>query len=61
MFRLAAVRLTHRLADAIDDMLLGDYAYVTHGGELYADVDYERRELDPSRAAWRFAYSWPLR
>jgi len=40
MFRFAIASLAGRVAEVIDDMLLGDYEYVLADGRLYADVDY---------------------
>ncbi|HTW12847.1 MAG TPA: hypothetical protein VME01_08895 [Solirubrobacteraceae bacterium] len=42
MFRPAITRLTQRVADTIDDMLVGDFDYILDGGNVYADVDYYR-------------------
>jgi hypothetical protein len=43
MFRSATTRLVHRISDLIDDMLVGDYIYMTDGEHVYADVDYYRK------------------
>ena len=43
MFRSTTTRLSHRISDLIDDMLVGDFDYILDGGELYADVDYYRK------------------
>jgi hypothetical protein len=53
MFRSSTSRIVDRLAEAIDDMLIGDYDYVFDGGRVYADVDYVRRcsERDSRPAA----------
>ena len=51
MFSAAFDGLLLKLSDAIDDMLLGDYTYVTAGDRLYADVDYYRKH--PGAAAER--------
>jgi hypothetical protein len=42
MFRQRATRLAARLADAIDEMLVGDFDFIEDESGLYADVDYDR-------------------
>jgi hypothetical protein len=43
MFRpTAAIRLAARVADVIDEMLVGDFDFVEDESGLYADVDYDR-------------------
>lgn len=57
MFRMAIAAASGRLAEAIDDMLLGDFAYVRDGDRLYADVDllHLRSERSPRQSATRSA------
>jgi hypothetical protein len=50
MFSAALDGLLLTLSDVIDDMLLGDYTYVSAGERLYADVDYHRKHpIQPAR------------
>jgi hypothetical protein len=42
MFRPTAIRLAARVADAIDEMLIGDFDFVEDESGVYADVDYDR-------------------
>ena len=42
MFRPTAIRLAARVADAIDEMLVGDFDFIEDETGLYADVDYDR-------------------
>lgn len=42
MFYSIARDVGNRLADIIDDMLLGDFELVHDESVVYADVDYER-------------------
>jgi hypothetical protein len=42
MFRPKAIRLAARVADVIDEMLVGDFDFIEDESGLYADVDYER-------------------
>lgn len=43
MFRSTTTRLAQRVSDLIDDMLVGDFDYISDGDKLYADVDYYRK------------------
>jgi hypothetical protein len=43
MFRPAITQLTERVADLLDDMLVGDFEYIQDECGLYADVDYHRK------------------
>jgi hypothetical protein len=36
------MRLAARVADAIDEMLIGDFDFIEDESGLYADVDYDR-------------------
>jgi hypothetical protein len=50
MFRPTATRLAARVANAIDEMLVGDFAFIEDESGLYADVDYDHRppcQLEP--------------
>lgn len=42
MFRSITARFADRVSDLVDEMLVGDFDYVTDGDEVYADIDYER-------------------
>jgi hypothetical protein len=44
MFRPTAIRLAARVADAIDEMLIGDFDFIEDESGLYADVDYGRTD-----------------
>jgi hypothetical protein len=43
MFRPTAIRLAARVADVIDEMLVGDFDFIEDESGVYADVDYDRR------------------
>ena len=43
MFRPTATRLAARVADVIDEMLVGDFDFVEDESGVYADVDYDRK------------------
>ena len=42
MFRPTAIRLAARVADVIDEMLVGDFDFIEDESGIYADVDYDR-------------------
>jgi len=42
MFRNAVIQLRERLADAIDEMLVGDFDYSEDPTGLYGGLDYHR-------------------
>jgi hypothetical protein len=42
MFRPLLTQVTARVANVIDEMLLGDFDYIEDSTGLYADVDYYR-------------------
>jgi len=52
MFRPKAIRLAARVADVIDEMLVGDFDFIEDESGLYADVDYDRNH--PCRPELRF-------
>jgi hypothetical protein len=53
MFRPTATRLAARVADVIDEMLVGDFDFVEDESGIYADVDYDRKH--PCRIELRTA------
>jgi hypothetical protein len=53
MFSTTAIRLAARVADVIDEMLVGDFDYVEDESGLYADVDYDRTQPRPGRVELR--------
>lgn len=44
MFRPLTTRLATRVADVIDEMLIGDFDFIEDESGLYADVDYDRKD-----------------
>ena len=53
MFRVEKLyALAHRLSELIDDMLLGDFQYIAEGGDVYADVDYDRLRPHAAPLTW---------
>jgi hypothetical protein len=51
MFRPTAIRLAARLAEAVDQLLIGDFDFIQDESGIYADVDYDR--IHPCRLELR--------
>jgi hypothetical protein len=43
MFRPAVTHIAERIAEILDDALIGDFDYISDGEALYADIDYYRK------------------